>query len=203
MSMAIKRAQYTGDPGFFGDIFRGIKGAAGGIMGGPLGMLGGAAEGYMRGRQPAIPTAGPGSVQITHATATARVKGRLGRAFDRLTGESQGDRNRRVDALVSQEWQGTVPAPGILPAIQRILPGGATGMMMAPGMGMVVGGGYHPNKSDYFLMSGEFVPAGSRMVKNRKRNPANARATSRAIGRIKGAKKYASALSAISIRKKC
>jgi len=63
-------------------------------------------------------------------------------------------------------------------------------------------GGYHLNKSDYFLMSGEFVPAGTRWVKNRKRNPANARATSRAISRITGAKRYAGALSRISIRKK-
>jgi len=65
------------------------------------------------------------------------------------------------------------------------------------------GAGYHPNKSDYFLKTGEFVPAGSRMVKNRKRNPANARATSRAISRVTGAKRYAKSLSRISIRKKC
>jgi len=63
--------------------------------------------------------------------------------------------------------------------------------------------GYHLNKSDYFVKSGEFVPEGTRWVKNRKRNPANARATSRAISRITGAKKYASALGRISIRKKC
>jgi len=64
-------------------------------------------------------------------------------------------------------------------------------------------GGYHPNKSDYFLKSGEYVPAGTRWVKNRKRNPANARATSRAISRISGAKTYAKSLGRISIRKKC
>jgi len=63
--------------------------------------------------------------------------------------------------------------------------------------------GYHWNKSDYFLKSGEYVPEGTRLVKNRKRNPANARATSRAISRIVGAKTYAKSLGRISVRKKC
>jgi len=91
-----------------------------------------------------------------------------------------------------------VPAPGVLPAIQRALPGGATGMMA----GCAPMSGYHLNKSEYFLRSGEFVPEGSRLVRNRKRNPANARATSRAISRIVGAKNYAKSLSRVSIRKK-
>jgi len=63
--------------------------------------------------------------------------------------------------------------------------------------------GYHWNKSDYFLRSGEFVAAGTRSVRNRRRNPANARATSNSIQRIKGAKRYATSLSSITIRKKC
>jgi len=63
--------------------------------------------------------------------------------------------------------------------------------------------GYHWNKSGYFLQSGEYVAPGTKMVKNRRRNPANPRATSNAITRIKGAKRYASALSSITIRKKC
>jgi len=77
------------------------------------------------------------------------------------------------------------------------------GTDVVPYAPMVGGPGYHLNKSSYFLMSGEFVPAESRWVKNRKRNPANARATSRAISRITGAKSYAKSLGRISIRKKC
>jgi len=91
-----------------------------------------------------------------------------------------------------------VRSPGMLGAAQRFFPGGATGFDCPPGDMK----GYHLNKSDYFLRSGEFVPAGSRYVRNRKRNPANARATSRAISRVVGAKRYASSLSRISIRKK-
>jgi len=147
MSMAIKRASYTGDPGLFGDIFGGIKGAIGGAFKGFTGM----------GRMPTAPIAGPGF------------------------------------PLFAPQ----VPAPGVLPAIQRALPGGATGMMA----GCAPMSGYHLNKSEYFLKSGEFVPEGSRLVRNRKRNPANARATSRAISRVVGAKRYAKSLSRVSIRK--
>jgi len=92
---------------------------------------------------------------------------------------------------------GLVKTPGVGGALERLFPGGATGMM--PGCPPM--SGYHANKSDYFLKSGEFVPAGTRMVRNRKRNPANARATSRAISRIVGAKRYAKSLSRVSIRK--
>jgi len=64
-------------------------------------------------------------------------------------------------------------------------------------------GGYHLNKSSYFLMDGTFVEAGTKWVRNRRRNPGNMRALSRSLGRIKSAKKMASSLSQITIRKKC
>jgi len=183
MSMAIKRASYTGDPGIFGDIFSGIKGAIKGGVGG-----------FMGGRQPPIPTAGPGSVGLFPSFGGAAVSNRgkcpPGMGWNRPNLTDAG--GRCVPAIM--------PAPGVTGLLQRIVPFGATGMQAAP-----VGetSGYHLNKSGYFLLSGEYVPEGSRYVKNRKRNPANARATSRAIGRITGAKKYAASLSRISIRKKC
>jgi hypothetical protein len=61
--------------------------------------------------------------------------------------------------------------------------------------------GYHYNKADYFLRDGTFVPKGSKLVKNRRRNPANSKATNRAISRVAGAKKHAQTLSRITIRK--
>jgi len=159
MSMAIRRASYTGDPGIFGDIWGGIKGAVAGFAGG--------------GRQPPMPTGAPGS----------------GMPINFPTFGPNGPRTKK---------------PGIGAAFERTFPGGASGFFEnGNGGAACVSAGYHPNKSDYFLKSGEFVPAGSRMVKNRKRNPANARATSRAISRVTGAKRYAASLSRISIRKKC
>ena len=61
--------------------------------------------------------------------------------------------------------------------------------------------GYHLNSSSYFLRDGTFIPEGTRAVKNRRRNPANARATSRAISRINGAKRMQSTLSQIETAK--
>jgi len=162
MSMAIKRASYTGDPGFFGDIFRGAVGAVKGAVGGFLG------------RQPPAPVAGPGSYPLPRPMQlTQRAPVRIGPI--------------------------NIDPRAILPGGDPLfsLAGAAANGACPPSMG-----GYHLNKSEYFLKSGEFVPAGSRYVRNRKRNPANARATSRAISRVVGAKRYASSLSRISIRKK-
>lgn len=49
--------------------------------------------------------------------------------------------------------------------------------------GPIVPRGYRLNKSDYFLKDGTFVPAGTRFVKVRSRNPANAKALRRALSR--------------------
>ncbi len=89
------------------------------------------------------------------------------------------------------------PTPGIAGTMQRLLPGGATGFEV-----MGCPSGFHPNKSAYFLRDGTFVPAGSKCVKNRRRNPLNPKAASRAISRIKSAKNAASMLSNVTIRKK-
>jgi len=186
MSMAIKRASYTGDPGFFGDIFRGAVGLIPGV--------GTALQGLIPGsKQPPQPVAGPGSFPLMMGADTRCSPGR----------RWSSSRQRCVATTATLQARGDIPVPGFVGLAQRLLPGGATGMMAAPNGTAMALSGYHPNKSDYFLMSGEFVPAGSRMVKNRKRNPANSRATSRAISRVVGAKKYAASLSRISIRKKC
>ena len=89
------------------------------------------------------------------------------------------------------------PKPGVRGTIERLVPGGATGFEV-----MGCPSGFHPNKSAYFLRDGTFVPAGSKCVKNRRRNPLNPKAASRAISRIKSAKSAASMLSNVTIRKK-
>lgn len=62
-------------------------------------------------------------------------------------------------------------------------------------------GGYHLNKSDYFLRDGTFVPKGTRWVKNRRRNPLNPRALSRAIARVDSGKTWQSKLREIETAK--
>jgi len=91
-----------------------------------------------------------------------------------------------------------VPKPGVMGAVERFLPGGETGYQPAG----PAPSGYHWNKADYFLRDGTFVAKGTKLVKNRRRNPANSKATNRAISRVASAKKHAQTLSRITIRKK-
>lgn len=74
-----------------------------------------------------------------------------------------------------------VPKPGVIPAIQRVVPGGKTGFQVGQKPA-----GFHANKSDYFLSSGEYVPEGTRWVRNRRRNFANGRALRKAVTRVQG-----------------
>jgi hypothetical protein len=98
-----------------------------------------------------------------------------------------------------------VPRPGPRAAAERFFPGGETGMMDAPMVGAP--SGYHVNKTGYWRhdAAGEwmYVPKESRWVKNRRRNPLNPRAASKAIGRIESLKKATARFSRITIRKKC
>lgn len=89
--------------------------------------------------------------------------------------------------------------PGVAGLLQRGIPGGETGYTCPAGKPP---SGYHVNKSSYWLMDGTFVPEGTKWVKNRRRNPANSRATNRAISRVASAKKHAQTLSRITIRAK-
>lgn len=73
-----------------------------------------------------------------------------------------------------------VPTPGIVGSIQRLVPGGATGLMSCPA-------GYRPNKSSYFLKDGSYVEKGSTCVRIRRRNPFNPRALDRAMSRLESA----------------
>lgn len=50
--------------------------------------------------------------------------------------------------------------------------------------------GFHPNKTDYFLQNGTFVPARSRCVRNRRRNLDNGRASLRAARRLNARAKH-------------
>jgi len=202
MSMSIARSKYTGDPGFF-DFIKGVAGVATSFI--PV-----VGEGISRrimsiGRQPPVPVAGPGGINLRPG-GFMDLRGSWGDVASRYgmtvkeAQTAQKARGGSSDVSVLQARTRDIPRPGFGAMVERWAPGGATGMMPGPMMNM---SGYHANKSDYFLKSGEYVPAGTRMVRNRKRNPANARATSRAISRVVGAKRYAKALSRISIRKKC
>jgi len=180
MSMAISRSKYTGDPGLFGDIWGAFKGAVGGATRGFLGV------------PPTV--AGPGSVPVGFAAGPSTMRN--------VRGQCPEGWARRAGSSTMCD-----PPGGMFTVNPRaMMLGGVPGITRPQPMAMNGSGdlrGYRLNKSDYFLKSGEYVPAGTRYVKIRRRNPANARATSRAISRVKSAKKYAKSLSGISIRDTC
>lgn len=89
------------------------------------------------------------------------------------------------------------PMAGGLAARQRFFPGGATGM------GTGCGNGTRPNKSGYWLKSGQYVEPGTVCVTRRRMNPLNPRALSKAMRRIESAKRATAVLGRITIRKKC
>jgi len=224
MSMSIQRSKYTGDPGLF-DFFKGVAKTGLGIAG-MLPGVGGVARTASRfmfppapgtttyaqmptmSVMPQFPTAGPGGISGLGSKSVAMMRDECKRQGITEWFKCGNERHsgRGYPGYIEYGFgQQQVPAPGIIAATQRFFPGGETGMMdpaMQAGKPCPVAG-YHWNKSGYFLLTGEYVSPGTKMVKNRRRNPANPRATSNAISRIKGAKRYAKSLSSISIRKKC
>lgn len=172
--------EYMGDPGLFGGLAGALRGAIrGGLAGATGGILGGRA-GAMRTREErarmGVPTMG---VPMQLAPR----------------GRGPGRTRQQERAGVGGRKRG-----GVTGAVQRFLPGGETGYEIAQ---VACPSGFHANKTDYFLRDGTFVPKGSKCVRNRRRNPLNPRAASRAISRIKSAKNAAKMLSNVTIRKKC
>ena len=90
-----------------------------------------------------------------------------------------------------------IPTPGVGGAIERFVPGGNTGFQP----GGQAPSGFHLNKTSYFLKDGTFVPKGTKWVKNRRRNPLNPKAASRAISRLESAKKATKRINRVTIRK--
>lgn len=161
-----------GDPGLFGFLGKAAGFIGSAITGGAAGVVGSIAGAIA---QQTNPPAGPGAVSFP----------------------TSGGFFPSIGQLQSQEGQRFpvgIPKPGFLAAGQRLIPSGETGL----GGGCNVG--FHANKSDYFLKDGTFIRKGTVCVKNRRRNPLNPRAASRAIGRLEAAKKATSSLNRISIK---
>ena len=171
-------AGFRGDPGFFGDLWGGIKGAVGGALtGNPLNIIGGAIRGAT-GQKETVFTATPQLPPMMTLPTLIQQAPNGGR---RPTGVSMG---------------GFLPG-GVKPYAQvdYAQEGSAyqAGKASSPG--------YHWNKTGYFLKDGTWVEKGSREVKNRRRNPLNPRALDRSMSRITSAKRASKKLGRITIRK--
>lgn len=187
-----------GDPGIFGGIGKLFKkGINVALSGNPLASIGGGVLGGLFGRDKLS------RAEFQLATPTQRatdlgLEGAFRSSFVNLpTSQQLTYRNGGP-----QEVPGTsvVARPGVGGFLERVLPGGQSGYMAQTG---IPPKGYHLNKTSYFLQDGTFVPAQSRWVKNRRRNPLNPRALSRSIGRIKSFKKAVDVARDITVRDRC
>ncbi|MEN8176310.1 MAG: hypothetical protein ABFS23_11135 [Pseudomonadota bacterium] len=183
----LSRTQFQGDPGLFGFLGKAVKTIGGAVLGStPIGGAVGTVAGFLGGRA-TVPTTRPFVGPV------------------RTQGISGGPTGLPSSPFFAPP-QEVVPKPGVRGFIERTLPGGKTGFVVNGAAGaagapsVACGPGFHPNKSDYFLKDGTFVEKGSRCVKNRRRNPLNPRAASRAIGRLESAKKATKRLNRITIR---
>jgi len=187
---------YRGDPGLLGDIWKGIK-SVGRVATGLVGQLG-------------IPVvSGVARIAGTTLFGRAPIPGTTTYPLQPPAPMPPGVMAMPGGVQLQNVMESTECPPGTMrgPLGTCInLP-----MMGAPGMGMTrpggpggaTMGGYHLNKTGYFLRDGSYVAPFSKWVKNRRRNPGNMKALSRSLGRIKSAKRMTQALSAITIRSSC
>jgi len=203
--MTMSRARLgQGDPGLFGFLGKVGKAALGGATGFLTGGIGGAVTGAAAALR-SSPAAGV-AVQRVHAQLSPGLQGTL-------TNYQRGVPVGRLNpgAVAQLRSRGLIAGPGMTglnlpfrgPAGAGInTPAGRLSAFEAP---MAVNGkppaGWHWNKTDYFLRDGTFVPAGSKLVKNRRRNPLNPRALRRAVGRIDAGKVWQSKMRGIETEK--
>lgn len=131
--------------------------------------------------------------------------GALSRGGNPVLGAARGARRGFMGRTGAQE-DGSISLPIALPGIGSIGgPGKNPGTAVAKGSSSalvpLIPRGYHLNKSSYWLRDGTFVPKGTKLVKNRRRDPLNARALRRAISRVDAGKVWQSKLSEITTAK--
>lgn len=170
---------YRGDPGLFGFLGKVAKGVTGVVGGLGIPGISTVASFANRGLTAVIGGKTAKTRQLAQASTGVRTFG----------GPSTA--GRFASTLGFQ-----LPTPGLRGVAERAIPGGATGFEDAPK-------GYHVNKTGYFLKTGEYIPPGTRWVRDRKRNPLNPRAWDRAYGRLKSANNFKKRMAKVTFKKTC
>jgi len=181
-AMKVAKSQAMGDPGLFGFLGKvvGAVGKVASIIPGPLGVVGRVATALTSGGAKPIKLASTGSLPG------------IGGPTVRLPGTPiniplpQGGFFRGNE---TQAGPGSVATGALVGTPIR-----APGAQCTPG--------YHYNRTAYFTKRYGLIEKGTVCVRNRKRNPLNPRALSRAMSRLASAKKAARCLADFSIRPK-
>ena len=201
MSLQIRVAKAQGDPGLFGFLGK----AVGTIAKVGTSFIPGPAGAIARGLTSRI-FGGGGAV----APAAARPLPTVIRTMAPLINGAAGPNAWGVSPVPNVVFPesrgfGRGQDPG-----QFIPATGEVGFDTTPAIGCP--SGYKPNKSGYYRRikspgnpegSVYYIAPKSRCVKIRKRNAANPRAADRALNRIQSAKRFATKMNRVTIRKKC
>jgi hypothetical protein len=203
VSYAVKvyKARYRGDPGLFGDIGKfiggAVKGGIGGLLtGNPLAGLAGAVGGGVRAVSGAGKPINPSILTAGNLVAGGRPPApQIAIDSARVSGVQVGGPNGVL--IGSRTIFPSMPQP------PQLFPGGPMAPMAPPSQQGISCPprpkctGYHLNKTSYFRKGGPcspypeggYVEKGSTWVRNRRRNPLNPRAASRAMARLTSAKR--------------
>ena len=203
MSLAIQSAKAQGDPGLFGFLGKAVGTIAkigASFVPGPVGAI-------ARGVVGRVFNGGGGAGPAPQTRALPSVRS-LPPIF---TTTSYAPPPRTVASAMPRGVPGLPFAPQD-PTGTGVVPYDPTGINVdrTPAVGCPQG--YKPNKSGYYRRIRSpgnpegavfYIEPGSRCVKVRRRNAANPRAADRAVSRIQSAKRFATKMNRITVRKKC
>jgi hypothetical protein len=187
MSLAMRSARaHVGDPGLFGFLGGIAKGAIGGLLsGGPAGAILGGAAG-------AVSQLVPKPVSVAKSTSSLPVLRPAGTMFPTPVQGTPGFSGVSIGGPGGVRVGTSTPAPVL---IKSAAPGGAPyqGAPYSPALTQSIANcktlaGYHLNRHAYYDAKG-YHGVGTVCVKNRRRNPLNPRALSRAMSRVKSAQR--------------
>lgn len=184
---------------FFGGLIKGVLGGVGGFLtGGPAGAVLGAAGGVgllgkstpATPRPPTITRAGTSVVPYSGGMPVLRPSINVATAFPQLPDST------RSSGVV-------LPGGAVIGTRTTYGPGNQTqsgGGVVRQGQGVACAAGYHYNKTGYFTKRYGWIEKGTVCVKNRRRNPLNPRALSKALSRLTSAKRVVTALDRVEIK---
>lgn len=195
MSLAIRTAKAQGDPGLFGFLGKAVGTIAKigtSLIPGPAGAIARSLSSRIFGGARPQPTVSQAMALPPQARALPSIR------------QFEGLPMNGIPQYVPP------PAPFGPGGTQIIMPTGEVGRDITPAVACPQG--YKPNKSGYYRRikspgnpegSVFYIAPKSRCVKVRRRNAANPRAADRAMSRIQSAKRFATKMNRVTIRKKC
>lgn len=200
MSLAIQSAKAQGDPGLFGFLGK----AVGTVVRGAASFVPGPAGAVARYATSKIFPGGAGPAPQVRALPAVKSLPSI------FTNTQFGGRPTPPINVAMAEGRGMQLYDGQGQSLP--VPYDPTGVNVdvTPAIGCPKG--YKPNKAGYYRRIKSpgnpegavfYIQPGSRCVKIRRRNAANPRAADRAVSRIQSAKRFATKMNRITVRKKC